>query len=31
VSIKAHIGWVRMNKHLLCTDTYMIYGVPQTQ
>jgi hypothetical protein len=29
MSFKARISWVRMNKHLKCTDAYMTYGIPK--
>jgi hypothetical protein len=27
VSVKAHVGWVQMNKHLKCIDAYGTYGI----
>jgi hypothetical protein len=29
VSVKVHVGWVRMNKHLKCTNAYGKYGIPK--
>jgi hypothetical protein len=27
VSVKAHVGWVQMNKHLKCIDAYGTYEI----